>query len=267
MSTVYNVSPDVPPTGELPRAGFWRRFAGNIIDTIVVFIPFPIIGAVLFAVTAGTVQLDSGISSCEQGTAIPQGLNPPPPHDSNYMQVCRFSLLGATTGAVLTVARVTRNQNSTTTVSEGYMLDKDGNPVNGKSIDWIFQLALVAYLIGMFWKTGRTVGCRAMRMKLIDTRNLAAVGVPLGKAIGRYVAMFLGAVPALALLLYGFVTVGHNADALFTPQFFQWFMYAALIGGIWAIVLIVQVARKRDPYYDRMAGTAVVKIQATPPPL
>ena len=159
----------MPPTGEQPRAGFWRRFAGNFIDTIVVFIPFPIIGAVLFAVTAGTVQLDSGISTCEKGAAIPQGLNPPPPHDSNYMQVCRFSLLGATTGAVLTVARVTRNQNTTTTVSEGYMLDKDGNPVNGKSIDWIFQLALVVYLIGMFWKTGRTVGCRAMRMKLIDT--------------------------------------------------------------------------------------------------
>ena len=44
-------------------------------------------------------------------------------------------------------------------------------------------------------------------------------------------------------------------------------MYAALIGGIWAIVLIIQIARKRDPYYDRMAGTAVVKIQAAPPPL
>jgi hypothetical protein len=219
-----------------PRAGFWRRWAGILIDTIVAMIPFQIIGAMLFAVSAGTIQMDSGLfRSCEEGTTIPQRLDPPPPHDSNFMNVCRFSFLGATTGAVLTVARVTRSQNTTTTVSQGYMLDKNGNPINGTSIDWIAQLGLVVYLIAMICKTGRTVGCRAMRMKIVDTSNPAAVGVPIGKAIGRYVAMFLGAVPALALLLYGYATIGNNADAIFTPQFFQWFIYAMLLGGLWAI--------------------------------
>jgi len=33
----------------------------------------------------------------------------------------------------------------------------------------------------------------------------------------------------------------------------------------WAIFLVVQIARKRDPLYDKMAGTAVVRPLAPPP--
>jgi hypothetical protein len=29
---------------------------------------------------------------------------------------------------------------------------------------------------------------------------------------------------------------------------------------LWVFVLIIQVARKTDPFYDRLAGTAVVRV-------
>jgi uncharacterized membrane protein (GlpM family) len=93
-------------------------------------------------------------------------------------------------------------------------------------------------------------------------------GVPLGKTIIRYLAIFIGAVPAFALLAYGLVTKGGNADAIFTADFFRLFMVTAVIGVIWAIVLVVQIARKRDPIYDRLAGTAVLIVprKASVPP-
>jgi hypothetical protein len=211
--------------------------------------------------TAGTVQMNSGyFTNCADGTTIPQGLNPPPPRDSNFMRVCGVSFFGATTGATLTVGRVTREGGSTTTVSQGYMLDKEGTPIQGTSIDWIYQLAFVAYLVAMVWKTGKTLGARAAGIGVIDVANPGASGVPLGRAIGRYLAMMIGIVPTLALLSYQSVTTGGNADAVFTGQFFQWFTYAAVFGGLWTIVLIFQMGLKIDPVYDRLAGTAVVKL-------
>ena len=166
---------DSPPSLDasvLPRAGCWRRWWSIFIDSIVVILPFGLLAAVLFAMTAGTVQMNSGLfTSCVDGKTIPQGLNPPPPRDSNAMRVCQVSFFGATTGATLTVGRVTREGTSTTSVSQTYMLDKEGTPISGTSIDWIYQLAFVAYLVAMAWKTGRTLGARATGIRVIDVAN------------------------------------------------------------------------------------------------
>ena len=253
-------SPPALDASVLPRAGFWRRWWSIIIDSILVMLPFGMLAAVLFATTAGMIQMNSGLfTSCVDGKTVPQGLNPPPPHDSNAMRVCRVSFFGATTGATLTVARVAREGAATTTVSQSYMLDKEGTPIRGTSIDWIYQLAFIMYLVAMVWKTGKTLGARAASIRVIDVANSGTSGVPLGRAIGRYLAMMIGAVPALALLIYQYATTSGSADAMFTGSFFQWFAYAGVFGGLWVIVLIVQIARKTDPVYDRLAGTAVVK--------
>jgi uncharacterized RDD family membrane protein YckC len=247
-------------TTELPRAGFWRRWLATLIDLVVVMFPFQILAAILFAMTAGMIQMDSGFfSSCMTGKTIPQALTPPPPHDSNFARVCRISFFGAPTGAILTVGRVTREGNTTTTVTQGYMLDKDGTPINGTSIDWIVQLAFLAYLVGMVWKTGRTLGARVVKVRVVDATNPRASGVPLHKAIVRYPAMMIGTVPAFALLIYQSAANGGSADAMFTGNFFQWFMYAGGLGALWVLVLIIQIARKTDPVYDRLAGTAVLR--------
>jgi RDD family len=253
--------PDGEPTSGLPRAGFWRRFWSLIIDTVIVIVPFQVLAVILFTASAGMVQMNSGLFYlCEVGKSVPQGLDPPPPHDSNFIRVCRTSFFGATTGAILTVGRVTSAAHTTTTVTQGYMLDKDGTPVKGVSIDWIFQVTLLVYLVGMICKTGRTLGGRAAGIRVTDVTNPEAAGVPLGKAIIRYLAIFIGAVPAFALLGYQYVAAGGGADEMFSATFFQWFQVAGAIGGIWTIVLIVQIARKKDPVYDRLAGTAVLKV-------
>lgn len=247
-------------TADLPRAGFWRRWAATLIDTIVVLFPFQVIAAILFVITAGTVQMNSGFFSiCEATKTIPQQLAPPPPHDSNAAKVCRTLFFGATTGAILTVGRVTREGTTTTTVSQSYALDKDGNPTRATSIDGIVWLAFLAFLIAMVWKTGKTVGARIVGTRVVDITRPGTAGVPLGKAIIRYLVMIIGACPAFALLLYRSVTVGGSADVMFTASFFQWFMYAGGLGALWVIVLIVQIARKSDPIYDRLAGTAVLR--------
>jgi hypothetical protein len=245
---------------DLPRAGFWRRWLATVIDMIVVMFPFQVLAAMLFAITAGAVQMNSGFFNfCEPATTVPQALAPPPPHDSNFATVCRVSFFGATTGATLTVGRSTREGNTTTTVSQGYMLDKDGNPTQGTSIDGIVWLAFLVYLVVMIWKTGRPLGARAVKIRVVNAVAPGTSGVPLRGAIIRYLAMAIGVAPAIALFIYRFAAHGGSADAMFAENFFQWFKFAAGLWALWAVVLTVQVARKRDPVYDRLAGTAVVR--------
>jgi uncharacterized RDD family membrane protein YckC len=138
------------------------------------------------------------------------------------------------------------------------MLDNDGKPIHGKSIDGIVGLAFLAYLVAMIWKTGRTLGDRVVGVRVVDVAAPSVSGVPIRKAIIRYLAMAIGAVPAFAVLIYHYAVSAGGADAIFTGSFFQWFMYAGAFGLLWIVVLSFQVASKKDPVYDRLAGTAVV---------
>lgn len=249
-----------------PRAGFWRRWAATMIDVVVVMFPFQIVAAILFATTAGTVQMNSGFFTvCAPVKTVPQSLNPPPPHDSNFARVCNVSFFGAPTGAVLTVGRFTREGNTTTTVTQGYMLDVDGKPIQGTSIDGIVWLSLLVYLIGMVWKSGRTLGARVVGVKVVDTAEPDGAEVPIHKAIIRYLAMATGFVPGFMALIYQYAVSGGSADAMFTGDFFWWLICAVSLGALWTVVLIFQIAAKKDPVYDRLAGTAVVRTRPVEP--
>jgi hypothetical protein len=250
----------VDTTPDAPRAGFWRRLISTLIDAIVVIAPFQVLAAILFAVTAGGIQMNSGLfRACEPATTVPKALDPPPPHDSNFATACHVSLFGATTGSTLIVGRTTREGNVTTNVTQGYMLNADGKPIQGTSIDWIVQLAFLVYLIVMVWKTGRTLGARALGVKVVNAAQAGPAGVPLGQVVIRYLAMAIGFVPMFAVLVYQRIVGGGSADAMFTKGFFNWFMAAGALALLWSLVLIVQIARKKDPVYDRLAGTAVLR--------
>jgi hypothetical protein len=251
----------IDATAHLRRAGFWRRCLATLIDWVVVALPFQALTVVLFAATAGVVQMHGGIlfSVCEPTKAIPEALNPPPPHDSNFARTCRISFFGAPTGATLTVGRATRDGAKTITVTQTYMLDENGEPINGKSIDEIVVVAFLAYLLGMVWKSGRTLGARIVKIRVVEVATPEKRGVPLGRAMLRYLAMSIGVLPASVIFIYQFIAKVGIADAMFTTTFFQWFIYAAALAALWIIALIFQIARKRDPIYDSLVGTAVLR--------
>jgi uncharacterized RDD family membrane protein YckC len=252
---------DLEGIKNLPRAGFWRRWLGTLIDWIVVAVPFQVLAVILFAMTSGMVQMHGGLffNACDVAKTIPQSLDPPPPHDSNFARICRISLFGAPTGITLTVGRMTRDGLTTKTVTQSYMLDRNGNPIKGISLDWIALLTFLAYLVGMIWKRGRTIGGQVVGVKVVDTAEPDRSWVAMHKAIVRYLAIAIGFVPGLALLIYQRSITSGNADDMFTEGFFRWLIVAGLLGLVWSVLLIIQIARKGDPVYDRLAGTAVVR--------
>jgi uncharacterized RDD family membrane protein YckC len=243
------------------RAGFWRRLFAIVVDYIIISLPFQIVVAILFAHTSGHVQMTGGLAyqRCTAASTLPARLEPPPPAGSNSAVECSFYFFGIQTARVINVGRITKEGATTSRVSQGYMLDRDGHPVAGMTVDWVAALALVAYLIAMETGAGATLGNRVTRTRVVDVRAPGIRRVPLSKVMARYLMMVAGLSPMLAVviaanfLLYGF------ADAAAGSSFFILLRVAGILVFVWAIIIFIQVVRKRDPLYDKFAGTAVVR--------
>jgi uncharacterized RDD family membrane protein YckC len=255
--------PSISVTGSAGiRAGFWRRFLSRFLDVIIVWLPFQIIAAFLFAATSGWVHETGGITftTCVLGEQIPSDLVPPPPVGSNFSRECHVYFFGMETARYVQVGRATREGTTTKRFWRSYTLDREGHPISGVSLDWFAIVAFIAYVIAMETRTGATLGSRATRIRVRNTAAPDVTGVPLRKIIVRYVGLFLGLGPPFAIFLIYFVFYGGDLEAMFDSKPFLWAAAAATVLGLgWTIVLIAQMIAKHDPIYDRIAGTAVVR--------
>jgi len=244
------------------RAGFWRRFFAVLIDFVIISVPFQLLVALLFVATSGHVQMNGGLTYrvCAQPATMSDSLAPPPPAGSNFARECNVYFFGAQTARSLQIGRVTKEGTTTRIVSRTYMLDQDGHPVGGVSVDWIMLLALIAYLVAMETRTGATLGDRWMRTRVIDTVAPEVHGVLLSKIIIRYLMMLAGFTPLLAVAIVFAFGYGLDFEAAMESHVFTWLRLAGILTLGWFVFISVQIVRKRDPLYDSVAGTAVVRV-------
>ncbi|PLP60030.1 hypothetical protein CYK37_07595 [Mesorhizobium loti] len=246
----------------LLRAGFWRRLAALVIDTIVIFLPLQILVAILFAQTNGNVQ--GGffvVTECQSVGSLPEGLQPPPPADANFANLCTSRFFGFPTAHVLSVGTTTQKGNTTTSRSINYPLDADGKPTNALDMSWVALLVLTLYLIAMEWRSGATVGKRLLKMKVINAGDTADVGIPLSKAVKRNLAIWVGAIPALLIFVKLIFFSADPLAAMSSSGFLLAAVVAFLIQAAWMIWIVVSVSKKSDPIYDRIARTSLVKLR------
>jgi hypothetical protein len=250
----------IQPIGR--RAGFWRRLFAFAIDIAVVSLPFQVIAAILFAATSGWIQQSGGITfaTCVDRREVPEGLVPSPPAGSNFARECRMFFFGAETARHLQVGRITKEGSITKVVYQAYMLDRDGHPINGVSIDWLVMAVFTAYLFAMEARTGATLGDRWTRVRVVDVLAPEAYGVPLRKIAIRYLALLIGYVPMLAVALVYFTRYGLDIETIAESDVLTWLILTGILAFGWFVLLWVQIAMKRDPLHDSIAGTAVVRV-------
>jgi hypothetical protein len=281
------------------RAGFWRRLFAISIDSIIVSVLFQVIAAALFAVTSGEIQThgDVAYTTCVKLEKVPEGLAPPPPADVNVARRCDVYFLGLQTGRILQLGHVAKE--GALARAQTYMLDREGRAIDAISLDWVAAPLLILYLILMETRAGATFGGRAMAIRVVDVMQPASPAVALHKIVLRYLAMLIGFLPLLVILIVDLGIYGSPDDlreflaSLSAWETFmsdgaswriQWRPYlldlperllgpttswpgddewpcavAVILANLWMIFLAVQVALKRDPVYDRLAGTAVLR--------
>lgn len=253
---------DAGSTIQRPRAGFWRRFAAAIVDVLIVTVPIQLAVVVLFAATNGAIQTTSGLAytNCTpiKVEQLPQGLVPPPPDKANFAKICSTGFFGLETARQLVVTRVTKTSYGANFYNSTYALNASGHQSDPTSLNWLAYLALATYLVLMERRFGATVGKHLLGLRVVQTREPEQTGLPWRNAVARYVMMAAGYLPAVMFVLVGARLFG--GDHLLDGKLFYGFAACASLGTAWLVWHIVEAARKRDPLYDRVAGTAVVRV-------
>lgn len=247
------------------RAGFWRRIGSLLLDAVVVLLPLQVVVAVLFALTNGQMQGRFGLNlgGCDQLSQLPPGLQTQV-ENPNGVQTCTWGFPGLPTSKLLVVSRSETEGALTSTVSESFWLDKDGQLADraGYDVSWIALLLLVVYMVVLEIRRGRTIGDRIMRIRVVDPARPEVVGLPAARSIGRRLAYWIGAVPAAVVnapILYYRYDVAKMSAYVATPAYRYGSYIALAAAAAWLIWIMVTIVRKRDPIYDRLARTAVIR--------
>ncbi len=251
-----------------PRAGFWRRFIATLVDSIIVSLIAAIVVGIpvvlLYAASNGAIQF-VGLSLTQCVTVdlaqLPEGLDPPPPVRATSAVDCRIFLFGLQeTARVLTVARTTKQGNVTETIGKRYMLGADGKPRKGISLDWVSPILFLIYLITLETRFGATLGMRPCHIRVVDIEAPSRAGIPLRKAVLRILLIWAGVVPVLTVLFAALIADHGSGEAIFNSG---WLFTALFAAGLLTIAyylwILVDVVTKKDPIYDRIARTAVLR--------
>ncbi len=95
------------------------------------------------------------------------------------------------------------------------MLDRQGHPIKGVSLDWLAIAVFVAYVIALETRTGTTLGGRVAWIRVLDAAAPHTAAVPLRKIIIRYLTMFTGVAPMLVVSLFCLALYGADIEATF----------------------------------------------------
>lgn len=233
------------------RAGFWRRAIAQLIDTLLVVCVSQAAVMLLFPLTGGRIQMDIGFLWVDCRPTLENIPGAPTPPGTLALH-CRSSLDVPTANALHVVRLIPSNDGAP---SRTYRLNAHNEVVQGFAVDPVVALALLIYLVERASRAGRTLGDRWLGCRIVDARS---GGRPAwGRVLLRYIFMSMGAVPAL---VWG--ALANPLSVLALPFGVETLVKAgavALFALAWTLTNIVLVALKRDPLYDRWAGTAVLR--------
>jgi len=230
------------------RGGFWRRLGALLVDALIIAVGLQLLGIPAYAVSGGRVQSNIvNIVYCYRLDAIPPGVKIPPEFQANYVYDNVNTLFGFPTGRWVEISQEPQphpGSNVLLTVP----VDAYGKPLNGQWLDlqWLHILALLVFRIGCEREHGQTTGKRLMRVRVVQivpgTGGFSA-------ATKRNLAFFL------PIQFFPLAVIG-------TPPWLVLIGFAVFCGAI-----VWQIVSRHDTYYDKTAGTAVIRATAHSPPV
>ncbi len=234
--------------------GFWRRFWAMIADFVIIVSVYQLAGLWAYHHTHGHVRMSSSpvnYYTCHTETGIVGSNESRPPLRADRTTLCSYYFFGFEYNRTKKITEVTEhretaNSTFTRTADDTYYVDKAGRRVDdvldidgGKSLWLLFVLALCE---GLF---ATSPGKWLLRLKV---NGLAGRRANLGQTLTRNGLIYGGWAINGALGLAGV----HFIAPLAIPL--------NLVLILWMIAPTIAIVFTRpDPFYDRWAGTSVVR--------
>lgn len=241
----------MPERREAVRAGFWRRFGALLVDTIIVTVVLELVAVIAFQTSSGRVQLTEGFRThnCTTLAATPPDL-PALPFVPNESRLCSATIFGWPIARTLDVRL--KGKDGSVDSETLFAADEDGRPIRAIFLDWLWIPMLILFRL---WRD-RDVGSPG-RLAVNTHLAIRSPGSNAASAINKRYALF--ALPWLPLVLFElwivlFGTIETtDSDLDITKS----------LNSLAALVLIIAAAipivLRRDAFYDRFAGTAVMR--------
>lgn len=129
------------------------------------------------------------------------------------------------------------------------------------------NLLVFAYFVIMETWLGATLGKKMAGIRTVDLANPGNVGLPFGKAVLRELVKVAGFIPALVFFIGGitfFASMAASTTSLEAMEpMLAWLgpvqFVAQILPLVWLAWIGISLVNNRDPIYDRVAGTAVVR--------
>jgi hypothetical protein len=253
------ILPDLTDSVECRRGGFWRRALAFFIDLIAISALLQVVALLLFSLTHGQVQFSGGPLhglNCQKLASVPEGVSIPPEFNANSVTDCQQSLLGLPTARTLRVSRITRDGALTKVAQIRQRLGADGKPTPGLPLD-IFVLPLLIALRFALDRIGGSIGRRICRLGLSNVSD-GQYPPPTTSLSRRYAAQALPLAPAWIWSAYAALFPGQELLGT-TPYWLCW-AGTGIPLLIAALLAADSIIRRRDAFYDRFAGTRVLRL-------
>ena len=126
------------------------------------------------------------------------------------------------------------------------------------------NIAIFVYLVVMETWRGATIGKWLTGIRTVDPSNPGRRGLPFAKALQREFTKVGGFIPTLIIIPMNFGAMMSIAEApAAAGGFAAWFVPLQLVAQflplVWLAWIGVSLVNNRDPVYDRVAGTTVVR--------
>jgi len=236
------------------RGGFWRRLGALFVDALIIAVGLQLLGIPAYEMSGGRVQSDILSHTISHNlSAVPAAVKIPSESEPNYIYECVGSWFGFPTAQWITVIYQPQPQAAADTEAI-VLVDADGQPLGDFSLDLQMLLipVLLVYRIGCERRRGQTIGKRLTRVRVIQ---IAPGTGRFSPAIKRNLALFL---PMIFTSL---------APIEMPRSLWLELIAAVIFCGVFGGVIVWQIATRRDTYYDKAAGTAVVRVTAHSPPV
>ena len=242
---------------EFERGGFWRRALALCIDLVAVCIVLQIAALALFPLSDGRLQLASGfaVQSCQKLSAPPDGVSLPAGFAPTSILDCQRTVFGLPISRVLVASKVVGSGAITTTSQFAFALDREGKPVHG----WPLDILILPLLIALRLWFDRGQGSPGRRICGIRLSSSSAAEMPHAAMTKRYGAQSLPLLPIWLWSVYG-ATVFPVSQLSDTP----WLLVGLIVTGVPSLIAafeaLTSIAGGKDAYYDRFAGTCVLRL-------
>jgi RDD family len=163
----------------------------------------------------------------------------------------------------VTVGKAWTDNHGSNSVFRSYGLGTDGRPRSVVSVNWLGWLLFFLYLVLPQSRYGATAGMVLLSIQVMNVASPSSVGIPPVKAAIRVLLFCVGLIPVSAYLIWQVLTLQAISNksremAGATSSMPILLTTALLLSGAFYVWVLIDIVRRRDPVYDRIAKTAVV---------